>query len=301
MRKAFLIIALAIPAAAVPPIAEAAHGRFYFGADFGVAGAQNLASTRINVGVPTNCDQWLAGATLNDGTKVPLPLSQCQPRALPASPNRFDLDAGWLFGIATGYAFGPFRVETEYFHRWHGGERLPLVVPGDPKQAEFTERSEEIEDLGSGNFFANLHYGLASAGSGKLKPYIGAGLGLMRSKLRYSATSIRNSSRQALLDLGRNPNAAGLASRADDKLTDNLLGFQFIAGLDYALSERQALTVKLRYANAFSDFADYDKQWLPLRGHESTVGPGGAPVHYGIEARDLGFWSLSLGFKFFAN
>ena len=301
MRKAFLIAASAILAAGAPPIAQAASGRFYLGADFGVAGAQSLASTRINVGVPTNCDQWLAGATLNDGARVPLPLSQCQPRALPASPNRFGLDAGWLLGIAAGRAFGQFRVEAEYFHRRHGGERLPLVVPGDPKQAEFAERSEEIDDLGGGNFFANLHYGLGSPGSGKLKPYIGAGLGLMRSKLRYSATSIRNSSRQALLDLGRNPNAAGLVSRADDKLTDNLLGFQFIAGLDYALSRRQALTVKLRYANAFGAFADHDKQWQPLRGHESTVGPGGAPIRYGVEARDLGFWSLSLGFRFFAD
>lgn len=301
MGKAFGIFALVILAVAAPAVAGAANGGFYFGADLGVAGAQSLESTRINVGVPTNCDQWLAGATLNDGARVPLPLGQCQPRALPASPNSFGLDAGWLFGAVAGYSFGQFRVEAEYFHRRHGGERLPLVVPGDPKQAEFTERSEEIDDLGGSNFFANLHYGLGSPGSGKLRPYIGAGLGLMRGELRYSATSIRNSSRQALLDLGRNPNAAGLASRADDKLADNLLGFQFIAGLDYALSRRQALTVKLRYANAFGDFADHDKQWQPLRGHESTVGPGGAPIRYGIEARDLGFWSLSLGFRFFAN
>ena len=299
MRKASPTLALAL-FVAVAPAAAAANGGLYFGADLGLALAQDLESTRINVGVPTNCDQWLGGATLNDGTRVPLPADQCQPRALPASPNGFDLDAGWLFGATAGYAFGDdFRVEAEYLHRRHGGQHLPLIVPGDPKQAEFTERSEEIDDLRGHNFFVNLHYGLG--GPGRLRPHLGAGVGLMRMEMRYSGTSIRNSDPQALLDLGRNPNAAGLTSRADDRLRDSLFGFQFIAGLDYALSRRQALTVKLRYANAFADFADHDKAWKPLRGHESSVGPGGAPVRYGIEAQDLGFWSLSVGLRFFAN
>ena len=61
-----------------------------------LARARLLESTRTNVGIPTNCDQWLRAALLSDGTTVPLPIDQCAPRALPASPNTFDLGAGWL-------------------------------------------------------------------------------------------------------------------------------------------------------------------------------------------------------------
>ena len=50
----------------------AAPSGLYFGADLGGAMPGELSSTRINVGVPTNCDQWLGAATLNDGTMVPL-------------------------------------------------------------------------------------------------------------------------------------------------------------------------------------------------------------------------------------
>lgn len=301
MRKSLSVLLPAIFLALPPATAAAAGSGLYFGADVGVALAQDIESTRINVGVPTNCDQWLGRATLNDGTSVPLPPEQCQPRELPGSANDFDLDAGWLLGVNAGYAFGSWRVEAEYFHRRHGGQQLPLVVPGDPKQLEFTERSEEIDDVRGNNFFANLHYDLGGLNGSGLAPYFGVGLGLMSTKMDYQGTSIRNSDAQALLDLGRNPNAAGLTSRADEKMKDNLFGFQFIAGLDYPLGERRALTLKFRYANAFDDFGDHDNSWKPLRDHESTVGPGGAPIRYGIEAGNLGFWTLSVGLKFFAD
>ena len=279
------------------PVAAAAEG-FYIGADLGLSLASKLESTRTNVGVPTNCDQWLGAATLNDGTAVPLPIEQCMPRPLPASPSKFDLDAGWLAGLNAGYALGALRIEAEYFHRRHSGEKLDLIVPGDPKQVEFTERSEEIGNLRGSNLFVNLYYDFGASGSAKLQPYIGAGLGLMRARIGYRGTSVRNSDPAALLALGRNPNAAGTTSRADDRLSDNLLGFQLITGADYALSERQALTLKLRYGNAFGDFESDGNSWRPLRDHESTVAPGGAPIRYGIEASGLGFWSLSLGLKF---
>ena len=119
----------------------------------------------------------------------------------------------------------------------------------------------------------------------------------MRTAIDYAATSIRTSDRRALLDLGRNPNAAGTTSRADATLTDDLPGYQLLAGLDYALTERHALTFKVRYADAFGEFESPDNSWALLRDHESTVGPGGAPVRYDIGARNLSLWSVSVGFK----
>ena len=279
--------------------AWAAPSGLYFGADLGGAMPGELSSTRINVGVPTNCDQWLGAATLNDGTMVPLPAAQCQPRALPASPSDFDLDMGVFGAVQVGYAFDALRVEAELFRRRQTGERLPLVVPDDPKQAEFTERSEAIGDVVGDGFFANAYRDLGTRGAGgKFKPFVGIGVGWMSLDIDYAATSIRNADPAALLALGRNPNAAGVLSRADDTLSDRLAGYQVLAGFDYALGVRRALSVKVRYANLFDDFEDDGKAWKPLRGHESTVAPGGAPIRYGIETDDLGFWAITVGLKF---
>ena len=119
MRHATLPLFAAALAVTMPPVATiAAAGQgsgFYVGVDIGMSVAQDLESTRTNVGIPTNCDQWLSGAVLRDGTAVPLPIDECTPRALPASASTFDLDAGWLAGVNAGYRMGRLRLEAEYF------------------------------------------------------------------------------------------------------------------------------------------------------------------------------------------
>ena len=277
---------------------------FYFGADIGLSVPNDLESTRTNNGIGTNCDQWLAGDTLNDGTTVPLPLEQCSPRALPKRATKFDLGTGLLAGVNLGYALRDFRLEAEYFRREQSGERSALNVPGDPKQAEFVERSEKISDFRADHFFANVYYDFHNVLSAKFTPYLGAGLGVMRVQMDYSGASIRTNDRSTLQALGRNRNAAGLASLADEVLSDTLFGYQWIAGLDYAWSERFSVGLKLRYGGAFGDFEDGDNAWKPLRGHASTVGPPGTPGHnlpirYDIQADDLSFFGISLNFKYF--
>ena len=301
MRHTILHAAFALAAAAAafaPP--AGAEGR-YWGADVGAAFGSGVESTRTNVGVPTNCDQWLTpAATLPDGRTVPLPLSDpyCGggPRPLPARAVSFDLDVGAFVGLCAGIGRGPWRFEIEAFHRSQGGEKRPLVVPGDDKQVEFVERSEEIGKASASGLFANVHYEFAP--DRRFAPSLGVGLGALRVGLDYEATSIRNPDPAALLALQRNPNAAGTVSRADAALTDTLFGYQVVAGVDYALREGRAFTVKLRYVDAFGEFADGGKPWRPLRNHESTVAPGGAPIHYGIEAGELGFWAISAGLRF---
>lgn len=67
--------------------------------------------------------------------------------------------------------------------------------------------------------------------------------------------------------MGRNRNAAGLASLADETLSDTLFGYQWIAGLDYAWSKQLSVGLKIRYGDSFSDFEDVDNAWKPLRSH----------------------------------
>ena len=279
---------------------------FYFGADIGVSVPNDLESTRTNNGIGTNCDQWLGADTLNDGTTVPLPLEQCSPRALPKRATKFDLGTGLLAGVNLGYAFHDFRLEAEYFRRAQSGERSALNVPGDPKQAEFVERSEKISDFRADNFFANVYYDFHDMLSANLTPYVGVGLGVMHVQMDYSGTSIRTNNSDTLQALGRNRHAAGLASLADETLSDTLFGYQWIAGLDYAWSERFSVGLKFRYGDTFNNFKDGDNAWKPLRGHASTVGPPGTPggdlpIRYAIQAKNLSFFGISLNLKYYFN
>ena len=300
---AFVSTAAAALAAAFAAPAEDGNG-FYAGIELGAAMATSLESTRTNVGVNTECDRYLDSYTYPDGKSVPLPRAQCDPRPLAARANAFDLDTGMLAGVAAGYAgAGPARFEAEYFYRRHGGEKVDLIVPGDPKQAETVERNEEIGSLHTHNFFANVYFDMR--GESRFTPWLGFGLGATRAQIDYTATTVRADPEtlEELIEDGvltrTNPHAGGTTSRADDTMSDWLWSYQLIAGLDYALGPDRALTAKVRYGTSFSDFSDGGKAWKPLRGHESTVGPGDAPIHYGIDASGFGFWALSLGLKFY--
>jgi len=293
---AVLAVAMATGAAA----SVAAPRGMYFNAGLGLSGPTELESARVNVGIPTNCDQWLQpGYTFADGTSVPLPADECAPRELPSGANRFDLDAGLLAGVGVGYAFSRFRVEAEYTQSTNEGETRDLIVAGDGKQPEFTERSESIGDVDVRGIFINGYRDFGEPGGSGIRPYLGVGLGWMDMEVEYAATSIRTSSRDELIALGRNPDAAGTVTRADDTMSDTLFGYQLLAGFDYPMRDKLTLGVKLRYGEAFGKFGDRDKDWRQLRGHASTVGPGGAPVRYGIEADDISFWGISIDLKWF--
>lgn len=273
------------------------HG-FYAGIELGAAESRSIKSTRTNVGIPTNCDQWLPPVNLG-GLQLPLPADQCQPRVLPASTSKFDLDTGWLASVQVGYAgLGPFRIEAEYQHRRHDGEKVSLFVPGDPKQKEFSVRDEEIDRLRANSLYANLYYDFAQPMLLGGTPFVGAGLGLSRIEIEYSAISTRrDEAALSALDPPRHPAAANQSSIADKTLSDWLWGYQLMAGVDYDLGAHRVMSAKLRYASTLGDFRDDRHFWVSLRGHASTVAPGGAPVHYGIATRGQSYWAISLGFR----
>ncbi len=290
------------PSSSKAQVPDGSRQGLYFGMQAGVSYPGEYESTRTNNGIPTNCDQWLPGETLNNGTMVPLPLSQCSPRVFPASPNIFDLGKGILAGVQAGYALKGLRIEAEYFRRGQGGALLPLIVPGDEKQVEFVERSEKISDFRTDHFFANLYYDFNGMLSPIAIPYLGVGVGLARQQMFYSAASIRTNDRERMRQLGRNTHAAGLASLADDTLSDRMYGFQFLAGVDYVLGERFTAGLKLRYGRS-GEFLDGENQWRLLRGHESTVGPDSGtgydmPVQYEIKGSGSHFWGVSLGLRY---
>ena len=281
-------------ALAVAPVAMAADGLFAR-FDAGVLGESGVTLTRTNHGVPTNCDQWLGGHDFDgDGVDdVPLPASGCAPRALPSASNAVDIGGGYLGAVAVGYAVGRLRAEVEYTRQQRGGGTASLVVPGDPKQREFVRRDESARAVRADGIFANIHWDLRP---GTWTPYVAAGLGAVLATIDYRATSIRTDDRQALIGLGRNPNASGTVSQAREALQDALPAYQAMVGMRRALRQDRWLNLQLRYTDALRDFTDKGNRWRQLRSHDSTVAPDGAPVRYDIGAQDFGAWSFTIGF-----
>ncbi len=279
----------------------------YIGVDLGVSLPDDLTFGRINKGIGTNCDQWLSSRTFTNraGNTItaPLPLGECSPRDAPKAVSHFDLGPGLLGGVHLGYAIDALRLEAEYFRREQSGDSVN-VRNADPKQPEFGTRQQGVNDFRGDNFFANVYYDFRHALSPRLTPYLGGGLGLMRVTMHYRGTSIRTSDETTLINLGRNPEAAGRQSLANETLSDTLFGYQVLAGLDYAVSRQFSIGLKVRYADAFTNFEDGEFPWKPLRGHESTVGPPGTPgyhvpIRYRTDADNLSFWGISLNFKYF--
>ena len=291
-------IAVLFTTALVAAAQDARRG-LYVGIELGATESQSIKSTRTNIGIPTNCDQWLPAVEVG-GLNLPLPADQCQPRTLPASTSQFEPDTGWLASVQVGYAgLGPFRIEAEYQHRRHSGEKVSLFVPGDPKQKEFSVRDEEISRLMSDSLFANLYYDLKKPLLASWIPYVGAGIGLSRIEIDYSAISTRRDEAALLaLDPPRHPAAANQSSIADKTLSDWLWSYQLMAGMDRALAEHMVFGIKLRYASTLGGFRDDGHPWASLRGHASTVAPGGAPVLYGISTHRQSYWGLSLGLQY---
>ena len=88
-------------------------------------------------------------------------------------------------------------------------------------------------------------------------------------------------------------NLAGTASVAGKRLRDRLRGWQLLAGVQYRLSSKLALSLHGRWArfSAFSDGGAYQR----LRDHVSNLRRDGSePVSYRVRAEDTGFFGIGL-------
>ena len=110
MRYRELGFAVAVLSAIAADVAAQEAGRsFYFGADFGVSAAWSLESTRTNVGVPTNCDQWLEPANIG-GERLTLPASVNPDAFRRVLADLISALACWLVSMSVMRVLGRFAL-----------------------------------------------------------------------------------------------------------------------------------------------------------------------------------------------
>ena len=80
-------------------------------------------------------------------------------------------------------------------------------------------------------------------------------------------------------------------------LSDVLLGFQVLFGVDYAVTEATSLGLKGRWVR-FGSFSD-DFIWYPLRSHPPYLRlDGSEPVSGRLKTDDVEFFGISVNLKY---
>ena len=269
----------------------------YLGMDLGLAIAPSLHIAGSSNDWATKCDIFL-----NPNRTEVANACDVQP---PPSAWRDDIDGGVgiLSGFTLGYRLGNFRGEGEYFYRTtthddRSGTRIgdDATLLGKLDQ-EIDVAEGGVDDVTSHNAFANLYYDIPT--TSKFTPYIGIGVGIARVTLDYFSRWKRNHNAAAIATFADpilRERLAGTTSIGSSKLTDTMLGYQALAGIDYQVSAQVSLGVKIRWTD-FDAFSAKD-EWDQLRSHDSTIRPGGDRIWYSAKTDDMQFFGASLNLKY---
>ncbi len=273
-----------------------ASDRFYIGLEAGFSKSGDLDVSHSAVNNVTRCDSLLYPS----GTAP----ADCGPGKVSTIKNEFTLGTGFVGGATLGYALGNgLRFEAEYLYRRQGSDRRLIRLgssssddPLDLKRSEWNENdppSERVYDLSAHHFFLNAYYDLRNGSP--FTPYIGGGIGMGSTQMRYSAKFLRKD------DLGTEPwqmAAAGTLSYIDTELEKTRFGFQVIGGVDYALGDDFSVGAKVRWTR-FGGFDRDDVLWTEVRNHRPVRADGVTPFTSDLEVEDQNNWTVTGGLKYY--
>ena len=289
---------MAVLLVSVLPATDSVAEGFYVGLEAGFSKSGDMDVSQSLIDHPIRCDSFLypSGAT-------PPMDAECTTEKITTIANVFAPGAGFAGGATLGYAFGNgLRFEAEYLNRRQGSHRrLARLGSGggetfEQKESEWDENdppSERVYDLSAHHFFLNAYYDLRN--NSPFTPYIGGGIGVGSTQMRYSARFLRRS------DLGPEPwqmAASGTVSDIDTKLEKIRFGFQVVGGVDYALGDDLSVGAKVRWTR-LSGFDRNDVSWTRVRSHESIRADGVTPLTTDFEVGDTDIWTFTVGLKYY--
>ena len=217
----------------------------YVGLNIGLTSSARLDSSVSAVTNPTKCDKLLYA----NPALAPSGAPECMdttPRAL--SSNGFSPGSGFTGSLSVGYAFDGLRTELEYRARTHGGDVSSLiesttnqaVVSKALEWSPVSRPTESISNYRVHQIFANVYYDFAN--DSRWTPFVGAGVGMACTNLRYSRRLVRKTLAQGYQDVeppltitDRPAAAAGTLSLLEQDVSGTLPGFQVVGGVDYAV------------------------------------------------------------------
>ena len=307
MRRC-LLSALALMLFVLPGRVRAQDG-WYIGMQLGVASAPGMD---VKTG---GLDDWSSSdassvrcdVTLNPD-RVQVEPGVCSDTPQPWGPleESFDGGAGILAGVVLGYRTRSLRVEGEYVHR--STTHDDTDVPHDPatnydpaRDAAFDMVQDAVDDVMSHSALANLYYHFRSGS--RVAPYLGMGVGISEVSVEYRTLWHRTRTLGNIRifdpagERGEEMNRRLLGTNTIDRarLSETLLGYQAVAGLDYQVGGRVTFGFKLRWV-AFGEFDD-ESEYDSLRGHASVAGNPPVPVAYYVRTEDTGFLAVSFDMR----
>ncbi len=204
-------------------------------------------------------------------------------------------------------------MELEYFYRQSNYDQtadIPLGVgtQGQKLRDEIVQATDRIGSMTSHNLFGNLFYDFDN--TSRFTPYIGIGGGVGFTDMEYGSVwarneDTRNADGSYKISTGADlpnydeirRNLAKTVSVGQATLSDVLLGFQVLFGVDYAVTEAVSLGLKGRWVR-FGSFSD-DFIWDPLRSHEPNLRlDGSEPVSGRLKTDNVEFFGVSLNLKY---
>ena len=318
----------------MPSWAEAGSG-FYVSGEIGANFAMGLDTTGTSNDRPSVCDEYInprydkvQSSDAKDSNGKLYSTYNCTGSDRGAGgrwENEFDGATGILAGAAVGYSFagqtrnsplGGLRVELEYFFRQSNYDQtadIPFGVgtQGDKLRDEIMQATDRIGSITSHNLFGNLFYDFVN--TSRFTPYIGVGGGVGFTNMEYGSVWVRNEDSMKADGSYRITTGEGLpnyneirgklaetASVGQATLSDVLLGFQVLFGVDYAFTESTSLGLKGRWVR-FGSFSD-DFIWYPLRSHEPYLRKPGVSDRELVSGRlktdDVEFFGVSVNLKY---
>ena len=286
MKQLYFVFAVLIFLGAKTSFSEG----FYISTEMGGNGVFPLNMNGEDNDLPSYCDKYL-GSTV----------AKCKKQDSTWT-NNFKFALGNLSALAVGYGFrDDLRLEAEYLFRHTSYDEAAGIDEAgvDIRQKldnEITLAKDYIYSSDSHQLFVNVYY------DRKIKefiPYIGLGAGVAMTHLGYGAVFARNIDPAKIKTENVDKNRlAGTVTVEHSKLSSMIYGFQLLGGVDFYMTQKTALGVKLRFVKFLNEFSD-GNTWDLLRSHASNNGPGTKEVRYTLNIKDIQYAGVSLVLKHF--